>query len=134
MTELTKKKRKWIIHQFRTGRSATSIARIQKISRQMAYKLAAKYKKEGKEAYKAKKAGRPRYPLNNKFVKKIIELRTTTDYGSEKLQFTLNKAGFKVSQHIVQRVLDDAKLTDPCPKRRGQRKYVRFQWPISNFM
>jgi putative transposase len=100
----------------------------------MVYKLAAKYKKEGKGAYKAKKAGRPRYSLNKNFVKKIIEVRKTTDYGSQKLQFVLNRAGFKVSQHIVQRVLDEAKLTEPCPKRRGQRKYVRFQWPISNFM
>jgi putative transposase len=98
------------------------------------YKLAAKYKKEGKAAYKAKKAGRLRYSLNKNFVKKVIELRRTTDYGSEKLHFVLNRAGFKVSQHIVQRVLDDANLTDPCPKRRGQKKYVRYQWPISNFM
>ena len=134
METLTEKKRKWIINQFRSGRSATSIARIQNISRQMVYKLAAKYKKEGKVAYEAKKAGRPRYPLNKNFVMKLVELRKTTDYGSEKLHFVLNRAGFKTSQHIVQRVLDDAKLTAPCPKRRGQRKYVRFQWPISNFM
>jgi len=134
METLTEKKRKWIIVQFRSGRSATQIARIQKISRQQVYKLAAKYKKEGIVAYKAKKAGRPRYDLNKNFVKKVIELRKTTDYGSEKLHFVLNRAGFKISQHIVQRVLDDASLTDPCPKRRGQRKYVRYQWPISNFM
>ena len=94
----------------------------------------AKYKEEGKEAYKVKKAGRARYQLNKNFVKKVIELRKTTDYGSEKLHFVLNRVGFKVSQHIVQRVLDDAKLTEPCPKRRGQRKYVRYEWPISNFM
>ena len=134
METLTEKKRKWVINQFRSGRSATSIARIQKISRQMVYKLVARYKKEAKGAYKAKKAGRPRYPLNKNFVRKIVELRKTTDYGSEKLHFVLNRSGFKVSQHIVQRVLDDAKLTEPCPKRRGQRKYVRYQWPISNFM
>ena len=134
METLTEKKRKWIIVQFRSGRSATQIARIQKISRQQVYKLAAKYKKEGIVAYKAKKAGRPRYDLNKNFVKKVIELRKTTDYGSEKLYFVLNRAGFKISQHIVQRVLDETNLTEPCPNRRGQRKYVRFQWPISNFM
>ena len=134
METLTEKKRKWIINQFRSGRSATSIARMQKISRQMVYKLAVKYKKEGKAAYKAKKAGRPKYSLNKNFVRKVVDLRKTTDYGSEKLHFVLNRAGFKVSQHIVQRILDDVNLTDPCPKRRGQRNYVRFQWPISNFM
>jgi len=39
-----------------------------------------------------------------------------------------------VSQHIIQRILDEQGLTDPCEKLRGQRSYVRFQWPISNYM
>ncbi len=134
MEKLTEKKRKWIITQFRSGRSVTSIARIQRISRQMVYKLAAKYKKEGKEAYKAKKAGRPKQPLNANFVKKVIEIRKRDDYGKEKIHFVLKRNGFSVSQRQIQRILDEQGLTDPCPKRRGQRTYVRFQWPISNFM
>jgi len=69
MSELTKKKRKWIIHQFRAGRSTASIARIQKISRRYVYKLAAKFKKEGISAYEGKKSGRPKQPLNPKFIK-----------------------------------------------------------------
>ena len=132
MRELTKKKRKWIISQFRAGRSATSIARIQKISRRYVYKLAAKYKKEGVNAYEGKKTGRPKIKINSSFVKKVIEIRNRDDYGSEKIHFVMKKDGFSVSQHIIQRILDEQGLTDPCPKRRGQRKYVRYQWPISN--
>jgi transposase len=134
MGELTKKKRKWIIHQFRAGRSATSIAKIQKISRCYVYKLAAKYKKEGISAYGGKKSGRPKIDINPSFVKKVVEIRRDDDYGSEKIHFVMKKTGFNVSQHIIQRILDEQGLTDPCPKRRGQRTYVRFQWPISNFM
>ena len=134
MTKLTKKKRKWIIIQFRSGRSATSIARIQKISRRYVYKLVAKHKKEGKESYIAKKAGRPKQPLNATFVKKVIEIRTRDDYGKEKIHFVLGKEGFSVSQRQIQRILDEQGLTDPCPKRKGKRKYVRFQWPMSNYM
>jgi len=134
MEKLTEKKRKWIISQFRTGRSATSIARIQKISRRMIYKLSAKYKKEGKEAYKAKKAGRPKIKLNPAFVKKVVQIRKETDYGSEKIHFVLKQKGFSVSQHITQRILNEQDLTNPCPKRRGQRKYIRYQWSISNYM
>lgn len=100
----------------------------------MVYKLVAKYKQEGQLAYKTKKPGRPRLRINKRFVKKVIKLRKETDYGSEKLHFTLKKHGFNVSQHIIQTILDENKLTDPCPKRRGQRKYVRYQWPISNYM
>ena len=46
----------------------------------------------------------------------------------------MKKRGFSISQHIIQRILDEQGLTEPCPKRRGQRKYVRYQWPISNYM
>lgn len=134
MEKLTEEKRKWIINQFRSGRGATSIARIQKISRQMVYKLVHKYKKEGVAAYKAKQPGRPPHKINLRFAKRVISLRKRHDYGSEKLHFVLTKQGFNVSQRQIQKILDKEKLTDPCPKRRGQRKYVRYEWPISNYM
>lgn len=134
MEKLNEKKRKWIINQFRIGRSPTSIARIQGISRQFVYKLSAKYKKDGEEAYKIKKAGRPKYELNQKFVSKVVDVRKSEDYGSQKIHFILKREGFKVSQYIIQRILDEQGLTDPCEKLRGKRSYVRFQWPISNYM
>lgn len=46
----------------------------------------------------------------------------------------MKRERFAVSQRQIQRILDEEKLTDPCEKRRGQRKYVRYQWPISNYM
>ena len=134
MAKLNEKKRKWIITQFRCGRGATSIAKIQKISRQWVYKLIDQYKQEGINAYAIKKAGRPKQPINKNFANKVIELRKTTDYGSEKLHFVLTRSGFSVSQRQIQRVLDENELTDPCEKRRGQRTYVRYCWPISNYM
>jgi putative transposase len=134
METLTEKKRKWIIRQFRAGRSATSIARIQKVSRQHVYRLAARFKKEGTTAYRAKKAGRHPNQINTNFARKVVELRKTTDYGSVKLHVVLKRAGFGVSQRQIQKVLDVNKLTDSCPKRRGKRSYVQYQWPISNYM
>jgi putative transposase len=134
MEKLNEKKRKWIINQFRTGRSATSIARIQEVSRQMVYKLASKYEKEGEEAYKSKKIGRHSIIIHSSFVEKVVFLRKRDDYGSEKLHFVLKKEGFSVSRRQIQKILDIQELTDPCEKLRGQRKYVRYQWPISNYM
>ncbi len=134
MTKLTEKKRKWIIQQFRTGRSATSIARIQKISRRMVYKLTAQFKKEGIVAYCVKKVGRPSHEINHKFVEKVVNIREADDYGSEKIHFVLKREGFGVSRRQIQKILDLKGLTEPCEKRRGQRKYVRYQWPISNYM
>ncbi len=63
-----------------------------------------------------------------------MEIRKRDDYGSEKIHFVLKSKGFKVSQRQIQRILDEQELTNPCPKRRGQRKYVRYQWPMSNYM
>ena len=73
----------------------------------MVYKLVHKHKKDGVEAYKAKKAGKPKTSINPSFVKKVAEIRKSTDYGSEKLHFVLKKSGFGVSQHIIQRILNE---------------------------
>ncbi len=100
----------------------------------MVYKLVAKFKEEGANAYKPKRAGRPKREINPTFIKKVVEQRKLTDYGSRKLHFIFTKQGFGVSQHTIQRVLDEEHLTEPCKKRRGQREYVRYQWPISNYM
>lgn len=78
--------------------------------------------------------GRPRQPLNPTFVKKVVQIRKEDDYGSEKIHFVLKQEGFAVSQRQIQRILDEQGLTEPCEKRRGQRKYVRYQWPFSNYM
>jgi len=63
-----------------------------------------------------------------------VDIRESSDYGSEKIHFVLKKSGFGVSQHIIQRILNEHGLTNPCLKLRGRRKYVRYQWPISNYM
>ena len=116
------------------GRSATQIAQIQKASRQHVYRLANKYKTEKEQAYETKKAGRPKQPINSIFVQKVVQIRNEDDYGSEKIHFVLKNEGFAVSQRQIQRILDEKNLTEPCEKRRGQRSYVRYQWPISNYM
>lgn len=100
----------------------------------MVYTLATKFKQEGEQAYCAKQTGRPKTEINPAFVEKVVSIRNADDYGSEKIHHVLKGQGFGVSQHIIQRILDEKKLTEPCEKRRGQRKYVRFQWPSSNYM
>jgi len=100
----------------------------------MVYKLTAKYKELGELAYKALAPGRPKIKVNPRFVEKVIDIRKESDYGSEKIHFVMKQEGFSVSQHIIQRILNEEGLTEPCEKRRGQRKYVRYQWPISNYM
>lgn len=94
----------------------------------------AKYEQLGELAYKALAPGRPKTKINQRFITKVVEIRKRDDYGSEKIHHILKREGFKVSQHIIQRILNEESLTEPCEKRRGQRKYVRYEWPLSNYM
>jgi len=98
------------------------------------YNLVAKHKQLGELAYKTLQAGRPRQRINPLFMKKVVEIRKESDYGSEKIHYVLQRDGFKVSQRQIQNILNEQGLTEPCEKRRGQRKYVRYQWPLSNYM
>ena len=93
-----------------------------------------KYQRVKEQAYEAKKAGRPKQPINSTFLRKVVQIRYEDDYGSEKIYVVLKRQGFFVSQRQIQRILDEQGLTEHCEKRRGQRKYVRYQWPISNYM
>ena len=134
MGKLNEKKRIWIVRGYKSGRSATYLARAQGISRQMVYELVDGYGKEGPDFLLDKKVGRPCVTPSGAFVERVVKLRKETDYGSDKLYFVLKKEGFSVSKRQIQKILDLKGLTDPCEERIGQRKYVRYQWPISNFM
>ena len=92
------------------------------------------HKKFGVDAYTIKKVGRPSQKINSVFVEKVVSIRNADDYGSEKLHYVMKRDGFSVSRRQIQKILDQQGLTEPCEKRRGQRKYVRYQWPISNYM
>jgi len=116
------------------GKSPTKIALTQKVSRQTVYDLVNGFKKEGSAFLSDKKIGRPCTTPCGAFVEQVVQLRNESDYGSEKLHFVLKKRGFTVSQRQIQKILDLKGLTDPCPKRRGQRKDVSYEWPISNYM
>lgn len=110
------------------------MAQVQKVSRRHIYQLVECFEKEGIDGLLPKKRGRPCVVLNPDFVEKVVQVRKDTDYGSEKLHFVIKQEGFTVSQRQIQKILDLKGLTEPCEKGRGQRKYVRYQWPLSNWM
>jgi hypothetical protein len=74
-----------MVNQVRSGRSVTYVAVSQKVSRRAVYDLMIQFKEEGVLAYKIKKPGRSSLPLNPLFVKKVVEMRKETDYGSSKI-------------------------------------------------
>ena len=113
---------------------AEKISEIQKISISMVYRLVKKFDAFGIDGLKTHKPGRLFEPLNPKFYNLVIETWKENKCGSRKLYQILKRDGFSVSQKKIQQVMDFEKLTKPCPKRRGQKSYKKYVWPLCNML
>lgn len=125
---MQEKKQKWIIRKYLAGMPAKLIAAHLQISIRTIYKVLQSYKRFGK-LLDERPVGRPTNKINPRCKEKICEEWQKFQCGSVKLHKIMNKNGFGVSQRKIQQVMDEANLTAPCPKRRGQRKYCSYRWP-----
>lgn len=107
---------------------AKLIAAHLQVSLRNVYRVIKHYKSFGK-IINTKAVGRPKEEINTRFKDTINKEWQTYQCGSVKLHKILSKKGFGVSQRKIQQVMDGFKLTAPCPKRRGQRKYCSYRWP-----
>lgn len=129
---MKEKKQKWIIRKYMAGMPAKLMAAHLQISVRTVYREIENYKKFGKTLEK-KPIGRPKIKLNSRCKIRVKEEWQKYQCGSVKLHRIIKKSGFGISQRKVQQIMDEFKLTAPCPKRRGQRKYCSYRWP-ENFM
>lgn len=113
---------------------AAKIAEIQKINRSCVYQIISKFNDEGIAALKNHKSGRLFEPLNPEFYDLVIKTWKENKCGSRKLYQILKKEGFSVSQKKIQQVMDFEGLTKPCLKRRGQKTYKKYVWPLCNML
>lgn len=105
-----------------------------KISRMALWKIEQRYKKYREDGLKDHKPGKLFEPLNSRFYNKVIESRKKLKYGARKLHVYFKQQGYGVSQRKIRQVLELEKLITPCPKRRGTKKYKRYEWPLPNWM
>lgn len=129
MRRIETKKEKWIIRRYLAGMPAKLIAAHLQISIKTVYKKIKKYKKVGEKIYEIKQIGRRKEQVNGNFKKRVKEEWHKYQCGSVKLHKIMEKKGYGVSQRKIQQIMDEFKLTAPCPKRRGQRKYCSYRWP-----
>lgn len=113
---------------------AETIAEIQKISKSMVYRLLKKFNASGIDGMITHKPGRLFEPLSPKFYNLVVETWKENKCGSRKLYQVLKRKGFSVSQKKIQQVMDFEKLTKPCLKRRGQKSYKKYVWPLCNML
>lgn len=125
---MEKRKQNWIIRRYLAGMPAKKIAAHLQIPLSTTYYMIQHYKRFGIIA-KHNKVGRPKNNINAKCKEIIHREWQKFQCGSVKLHKILSMKGFGVSQRKIQQVMDEFKLTAPCPKRRGQRKYCSYRWP-----
>jgi len=125
---MEEKKQKWIRRRYLAGMPAKSIAAHLQISLSTIYRVIENYKKFG-ETITTKSVGRPRNDINRRCKEIMCSEWQKYQCGSVKLHKILKSKGFGISQRQIQRTMDEFKLTAPCPKRRGQRKYCSYRWP-----
>lgn len=125
---MEEKRQKWITRRYLAGMPTRKIAAHLQISLSAAYRVLRHYKSFGK-IIAPKPVGRPKREINGNCKKKIKEHWEKFQCGSVKLHKVMVSKGYGLSQRKIQQILDEYKLTAPCPKRRGQRKYCSYRWP-----
>jgi putative transposase len=129
MKRIETQKEKWVVRKYLAGMPATQIAAHQQISIRSVYDKVRKYKKFGESFFKMNSFGRSKNPISENFKVIVRDCWQKYQCGSVKLHKILSMKGFGVSQRKIQQIMDEYKLTAPCPKRRGQRKYCSYRWP-----
>lgn len=130
---MEEKKQRWTIRRYQAGMPARLIASHLQISVSTIYRIISNYKKVGTTSV-AKPFGRPKTDVNRKCKEVIRNEWQKYQCGSVKLHELMKTNGFGISQRKIQQILDEFKLTAPCPKRRGQRKYCSYRWPAGYFV
>jgi|TARA_Y100000294_G_C8511175_1_gene318877 putative transposase len=130
---MEEKKQKWITRRYLAGMPTKKIAAHLQIPLRTTYSVIQHYKKFGDIA-RPKPIGRPKLEITHQFRCLVQEEWNKFQCGSVKLHKILNTKGYGVSQRKIQEVMDECKLTAPCPKRRGQRKYCSYRWPEGFFV
>lgn len=125
---MEEKKQKWVIKRYYAGMPVKLIASHLQISVRTTQYVIKHYKVNGMFIPHALNR-RPKQEINSNFKNIIKQEWKIYQCGSVKLHILLKRKGFGVSQRKIQQVMDEFKLTAPCPKRRGQREYCSYRWP-----
>ncbi len=125
---MEKRKQGWVVRRYLAGMPTKKIAAHLQTSKRTVQRVICHYKNFGKTK-DIKPVGRPKREINGDYKKKVKDHWQKFQCGSVKLHKILSMKGFGVSQRKIQQIMNENRLTAPCPKRRGQRKYCSYRWP-----
>ena len=134
MYKLTYAKRIWIVKQHMNGIPTCRIALSQSITVRTVQSLVKAYNKQGWDALKDHKTGRPETQLNKSAEIIILDLRKRFAYGACRIEQLLKKKGFSISHRQIEKLFLRNGLVEPNIKKQRPRKWVRYELLMPNDM
>ena len=127
MRKLNDRKIRWIVREIEKGRKITEIAQIQGISRVRVWQLYKQYLSFG-EIPKLKKPGRKKSEVSIEERKFIVEMHERYKLGPTSMEKKIEREyGIHIPHNRIYRILLKEGRIMKNPKKRRQRKYVRFE-------
>ena len=134
MGKLNFKKRRWIVREIKKGELfVTTIAKVQKVSRQYCYELLDKHEHFGDDALRDKQAGRPKKLIPEEIKDLVTMTYQERPRGAVMMEKYIEKGhDIHIPHNQIHDVLLKLGYSKPDPKKRRQRKYCRYERKHSN--
>ena len=130
MKKLNKKKIKWIVKEVEKRKLGVwTIARVQKISKQHAYRVAKKFKSNEPEL---KKCGRKPRRITDDERKIVIRAYKEIRASAVIIEQYLEEKGICIGHNRIHRILLEAKLAKEEHRKKNRRKWIRYERKHSN--
>ena len=131
--KLNFKKRKWIINQVENDKlSVPEIAQVQHTTRKTVYQLYKLYKTRGLEALRDKRVGKPKQLISKEQINLILKTRKEKGYGIRAMESIFKQKGIVIPHNRIHKVLTNAGLIKPEPKKGIRKHYIRWERTHSN--
>ena len=131
MLKLNQRKIRWIVREVeKDNLSIYRISKVQKITPQHTRKVYKKFK--GVKNPKLKPCGCKPKPISEQEKKIIIRTYNEMQVGAVNLEVALNERGVHIPHNKIHRILKKEGLAKDEPKKKNQRKWVRYERKHSN--
>ena len=130
MKKLNKKKIKWIVKEVeRRELGVWTIAHVQNITKQHAYRVAKKFKNKEPEF---KKPGRKPKKITDEERDIVIKTYKEIRASAVMIEQYLDEKGIHIGHNRIHRILLEAKLAKEEHRKKNRRKWVRYERKHSN--
>jgi len=130
--KLNNRKIRWIIRKYKEGFSVKKLSITQRVSSSRIRQIVAYYKKAGTIPV-LKKPGRPKKEVYPEIINIVEESYKETKLGPVALERWIEKnRNIHIPRNTIYRIMDKKGLIKPNPKKRRQRKFVKFERKHSN--